>query len=95
MVLLLRLRQICSHPSLIQENGNAFVTAEELEEHSKDAEGSTHPDLIRARRTLGPEFVAKMKARFKETVLKRMAAEKESTDATVEDEECPICFDGK
>lgn len=106
-MLLLRLRQICSHPSLIQEDGVAFVHPDEA--HVKP-EFAT--ELTRARRIVSPEFVAKMKEKFKQQALGRMEVEKkvdnilafvrcllnpaslpQSTNATIEEEDCPICFD--
>ena len=72
-MLLLRLRQICSHPSLIQEDGVAFVHPDEVD--SSKAELAT--ELSRARRLVSHEFVTKMKEKFREMTLKRMAAEKE------------------
>ena len=72
-MLLLRLRQICSHPSLIQEDGVAFVHPDDVD--SSKAELAT--ELSRARRLVSPEFVTKMKEKFREMTLKRMAAEKE------------------
>jgi SNF2 family DNA or RNA helicase len=77
-VLLLRLRQICSHPSLIQEGRAAFVAPEEVDDDFKP-ELST--DLTRARRLVSPEFVTKMKQKFKEAVLERIKAEKEVCSA--------------
>ena len=72
-MLLLRLRQICSHPSLIQEDGVAFVHPDDVD--SSKAELAT--ELSRARRLVSHEFVTKMKEKFREMTLKRMAAEKE------------------
>ncbi|KAL1744579.1 SNF2 family N-terminal domain-containing protein [Schizophyllum fasciatum] len=89
LVLLLRLRQCCVHPCLIQEDMNAFVSA--FEAAVQDPEIAT--ELNRALRREGAEFVQKVKDSRKEVVRARMAAEKESEDATVEQEECPICFD--
>ncbi|KAL0958396.1 hypothetical protein HGRIS_000537 [Hohenbuehelia grisea] len=89
LVLLLRLRQICSHPSLIQEDGSAFVHPDELDNDKAEV----RQELSRARYLVSIEFVAKVKTQFKEAALKRIEAEKESADATVEDEECPICLD--
>ncbi|KAL1695226.1 SNF2 family N-terminal domain-containing protein [Schizophyllum commune] len=89
LVLLLRLRQCCVHPCLIQEDMNAFVSA--VEAAVDDPEVAT--ELNRALRKEGAEFVQKVKDKRKEVALARMAAEKESEDATVEPEECPICFD--
>ncbi|KAL1667297.1 SNF2 family N-terminal domain-containing protein [Schizophyllum commune] len=89
LVLLLRLRQCCVHPCLIQEDMNAFVSA--IEAAVDDPEIAT--ELNRALRKEGAEFVQKVKDKRKEVAKARMAAEKESEDATVEPEECPICFD--
>ncbi|EKM56552.1 uncharacterized protein PHACADRAFT_207772 [Phanerochaete carnosa HHB-10118-sp] len=90
LVLLLRLRQICSHPSLIQEEGVAFVANDDEET------GAKYTELVRAERIMGAEFVSRMQAKFKQAMLDRMAAEKASADATLEgdDFECPVCFDG-
>ncbi|KIK70117.1 hypothetical protein GYMLUDRAFT_255303 [Collybiopsis luxurians FD-317 M1] len=85
LVLLLRLRQCCVHPSLIQEEGVAFVAADEVDDAGKV--------LKRARDLVSDEFVRKLKAKFLEQALSRMRAEKESQDATIETEECPICYD--
>lgn len=90
LVLLLRLRQICAHPSLIQEDGAAYMAPGEVDDDSA-AELST--ELTRARRLVSLEFVIAMKSKFKASALQRMEAEKESADAVAEDEECPICFD--
>lgn len=70
LVLLLRLRQICSHPSLIQEEGVAFI-ADDNEEA-----GAKHTELVRAERILGVEFVRRMRAKYKQVMLDRIAAEK-------------------
>ncbi|KAG5653742.1 hypothetical protein H0H81_010999, partial [Sphagnurus paluster] len=91
LVLLLRLRQICSHPSLIQEGAAAFISPHEVLED--DEEPYSGRELARASHLVSPEFVTKMKAKFKASTLQRMEAEKASMDAAVDDEECPICFD--
>ncbi|KAL4260457.1 SNF2/RAD54 helicase family protein [Pleurotus pulmonarius] len=89
LVLLLRLRQICAHPILIQEDGDGFVHPDEVD----DDKPEVRTELTRARYLVSMQFVDGLKAKFKEAALKRIAAEKESVDAIVEDEECPICFD--
>lgn len=73
LVLLLRLRQCCVHPCLIQEDMNAFVSA--IEAAVDDPEIAT--ELNRALRKEGAEFVQKVKDRRKEVAKARMAAEKE------------------
>ncbi|KAF9071904.1 SNF2 family N-terminal domain-containing protein [Rhodocollybia butyracea] len=87
LVLLLRLRQICAHPALIQEDGVAFVAADELDD--------TGRVLKKARDLVSAEFVTKLKTKFRVAALERIQAEKESEDATFEDDDCmcPICFD--
>ena len=74
-MLLLRLRQICSHPSLIQEDGVAFVHPDEA--HVKP-EFAT--ELTRARRLVSPEFVTKMKEKFERQALVRMEMEKQASN---------------
>lgn len=69
LVLLLRLRQCCSHPALIQEEGVAFVAPDELDDAGRV--------LKRARDLVSPEFVANLKAKFKAIALERIEAEKE------------------
>ncbi|KAF4616900.1 hypothetical protein D9613_008762 [Agrocybe pediades] len=88
LVLLLRLRQICSHPSLIQEEGVAFVSHDD-----EDVQTVFATELTRATRLVSAEFVARMKARFLQDVRDRMEREKLSADATIEEDDCPICFD--
>ncbi|KAJ7149019.1 P-loop containing nucleoside triphosphate hydrolase protein [Mycena crocata] len=88
LVLLLRLRQLCSHPALIQENGSHFLAPDEMDEPEEHRD-----ELGRARAVMGPEFVKKMKEKFKESALARIEAEKESPDAAADVDDCPICFD--
>ncbi|ESK90272.1 snf2 superfamily protein [Moniliophthora roreri MCA 2997] len=91
LVLLLRLRQVCNHPCLIQEQGDAFVLLDEFDNESRPAE--VRRELARARDLVSPQFVVQLKERFKHEALKRIEAEKESEDAALEDEDCPICYD--
>lgn len=70
-MLLLRLRQICSHPSLIQEDGVAFVHPDEAEVQPEFA-----TELTRAKRLVSPEFVTKMKEKFLNAVRVRMERER-------------------
>jgi SNF2 family DNA or RNA helicase len=74
--MLLRLRQLCCHPSLIQEGGLPFILSGEME--GKDHEPvELSTELSRARRLVSQEFVATMKEKFKQAALARIAAEKE------------------
>lgn len=88
--MLLRLRQLCSHPSLIQDDKTAYLITgdgdDELTQESKD-------ELLRAQKLLGVNFVAKMKNQRLEIAQQRIEAEKDNIDATVEEEECAICLD--
>ncbi|KAJ7039861.1 SNF2 superfamily protein [Mycena alexandri] len=88
LVMLLRLRQLCSHPALIQENGTYFLAPDEVDEPEEYRD-----ELARAREIMPVDFVKNMKAKFKEATLRRMEAEQESQDATAEVDDCPICFD--
>ncbi|KAG1726392.1 P-loop containing nucleoside triphosphate hydrolase protein [Suillus lakei] len=88
LVMLLRLRQVCSHPALIQETSEALVAADQLV-GGLDLKA----ELARAARLVSSEFVTKLKAKYLQCALARIQAEKESLDATAEGEECPICMD--
>ncbi|KAF8512668.1 SNF2 family N-terminal domain-containing protein [Hysterangium stoloniferum] len=89
LVLLLRLRQLCSHPCLIQEGGDAFIRPGDG--HAVKHEVQT--ELSRAVVLAGQKFVDDTKAKLKDIALRRMFEEKASADASVEEEDCPICFD--
>ncbi|KAI5120898.1 hypothetical protein M0805_002998 [Coniferiporia weirii] len=88
LVLLLRLRQVCSHTSLITEQDGVIID-EDLENSGVDK----RDELILAQTRLGRDFVNKIRSKLKNIALERMAAELQSVDASVENEECPICFD--
>ncbi|KAG7091955.1 hypothetical protein E1B28_008344 [Marasmius oreades] len=90
LVLLLRLRQICSHPCLIQEDGGAFIMPDEIE---NDSRPMVRKELARARDLVSQAFVIKLKERFKHEALERIKAEKECAEEATVSEECPICFD--
>lgn len=71
LVMLLRLRQICSHPALIQESdGVHLMQADDDDKEQKD-------ELYRASRLVGPVFVDQMKAKLLRSMAERMAKEKE------------------
>lgn len=63
------------------------------DEDDENVAPESREELSRARELVGTEFVAKMKQKLKELTLRRVEAEKESVDAVVEDDECPICMD--
>ena len=71
LVLLLRLRQICTHTSLITEEDGVIID-DELENMDEDK----RDDVIKAHSELGREFVDKLKKKLKNIALERMAAEK-------------------
>lgn len=66
LVLLLRLRQICNHPALITKR-----------EDDLEAAGRTRAEaeVERARKSFGPEFVAKVRAKIQELETERMEIE--------------------
>lgn len=72
LVLLLRLRQICSHPSLIAEDASALVSPEEAKQGVKLVFSS---ELTRASRLVSEEFVVKMKEKIKNQTLARARPE--------------------
>jgi hypothetical protein len=74
LVLLLRLRQICAHPSLIQEDGVSYIAPDELDD--EDRRPDAREELARARQLVSPEFVTKIKETLKQQALLRIAAEK-------------------
>ncbi|KAF7800359.1 hypothetical protein EIP86_011609 [Pleurotus ostreatoroseus] len=78
-----------SRPEPLPFSGAAFVNPGETEENS-----TNHTELSRAQRSMGIDFVLRMKEKFKRLAQERMQAEK-SPDSTPEGEdyECPICFD--
>ena len=79
LILLLRLRQICSHTSLIAESEGQHVINEDITE---EAFANTN-DLKRAISHEGPEYVARLKALRKEKALTLMKAEKNKVSLTL------------
>jgi SNF2 family DNA or RNA helicase len=73
LVLLLRLRQICSHASLITEEGIAYVQPHEADDDFKIEFAN---ELTRARRLVSDDFVTKMKEKFKREASARIEAER-------------------
>jgi SNF2 family DNA or RNA helicase len=70
--MLLRLRQVCSHPALIQETSDALVAADQLiDGHDLKAE------LARAARLVSTDFVRKLKEKYFQDASARIQAEKE------------------
>ena len=71
LVMLLRLRQICSHTSLITEEEDVIVDddIENTTEENRD-------EVIHAQTVVGREFVTKLKTKLKEIWLGRMKAGK-------------------
>ena len=70
--MLLRLRQLCNHPCLIQENGESKRVMDGFD-GSRSA--GDKDELSRAAKLLSPNFVARIKHQRKELALARMAAE--------------------
>lgn len=75
LVLLLRLRQICCHPCLIQEDGVTYIGPDEV--NDEDMNPDVRDELARARELVSSAFVSKMREKLKDSALRRMSAEKE------------------
>ena len=73
LVMLLRLRQICSHTSLITEEENVII--DDGADNTCDAKHKD--DAVRAETLLGREFVVKIKEKLLKSARDRMAAEKD------------------
>ncbi|GAA6004431.1 hypothetical protein JCM10207_000724 [Rhodosporidiobolus poonsookiae] len=84
LVLLLRLRQVCFHPSLVADAEQTLARKEEAKEELKTT-------LERAIDQLSYAVVNKIKKTRLQTALDRMKAEKEGTECT--DDECPVCME--
>ncbi|KAG8849716.1 hypothetical protein FRB96_000656 [Tulasnella sp. 330] len=91
LVLLLRLRQCCVHPSLIAEFEDAFLKDGEVRDSGEDANLAN--EIMRARSKMGDMWVDDVKDAFKRIVLERMEEEKNSPDDAAVSDECPICFE--
>ena len=72
VLVLLHLCQICSHPSLIQEDGIAFVDPNKAHMNPEFATELTHTQHL-----VLPEFVDKLKEKFKVSALMCIQAKKE------------------
>ena len=72
-MLLLRLRQICSHPCLIQEDVAAFVSADE----DTDVKAEVASEVSRAHKLMSAGWVEEVKRRLKDRMIARIEAEKE------------------
>ena len=81
LVLLLRLRQICTHTSLITEQDGVIID-DELENMDEDK----RDDVIKAHSELGREFVDKLKKKLRDIALERMAAEKKVVSSIISGE---------
>jgi hypothetical protein len=71
--MLLRLRQVCSHPALIQETSDALVAADQLIDGHHDLKA----ELARAARLVSTDFVRKLKEKYFQDASARIQAEKE------------------
>ncbi|KAI0089494.1 SNF2 family N-terminal domain-containing protein [Irpex rosettiformis] len=94
LALLFRLRQICSHPALITQDGYAFIRrGEEADDSDRNAQ------LMKVERVAGQQFVRKMKFKCREAAQARIAAKQQLADGNdapaSEDDNvvCSICLD--
>ncbi|KAM0748722.1 hypothetical protein T439DRAFT_71167 [Meredithblackwellia eburnea MCA 4105] len=86
LVMLLRLRQLCLHPSLIASG------SEDLEQAVEDSK-AREVDVERAKRVLGGANVARLKKKLLDRTVLRMKAEKRGEEVDDEDGDCPICME--
>lgn len=70
--MLLRLRQICVHPALIQETCDTLIASDEIE-----AGHDWIVEQTRAAQLVSTDFVLKMRVKYKEAAMARVRAEKE------------------
>lgn len=64
------LREVCSHAALITRDGYAFIRpGEEADESNRNEE------IMRAEQVAGPDFVLRMRERYKKAALARVAAQ--------------------
>lgn len=71
--MLLRLRQVCSHTSLITEDDSENVI---IVDEDGDDTINKKEELFHIQTMLGREFVSKLRQKLKDLALERMAAEK-------------------
>ncbi|KDQ15470.1 hypothetical protein BOTBODRAFT_31794 [Botryobasidium botryosum FD-172 SS1] len=90
LVMLLRLRQVCSHPRLITAQQGGLIDGADVHvvvDSTEAAEGRKKAD-----QELGSQFTARMKERFRARYRERVVAEQNgSAEAEDPDAECPIC----
>ncbi|GAA5925394.1 hypothetical protein JCM10213_008780 [Rhodosporidiobolus nylandii] len=84
LVMILRLRQVCFHPSLVAD---AEQTAAQAELDKEALLG----EVERAEKQVGRDFVRKVKERLLNETLDRMRAEKAGGE--VAEPECPVCLE--
>ncbi|GJN91484.1 hypothetical protein Rhopal_004507-T1 [Rhodotorula paludigena] len=85
LVLLLRLRQVCFHPSLIADTEETLARKEE-------AKGKLKEELARAKKDVGADFVKKIRKARLDAAVERCQAERKGDDASAIDE-CSICME--
>ncbi|KLO18694.1 hypothetical protein SCHPADRAFT_106669 [Schizopora paradoxa] len=86
LVMILRLRQLCGHPFLVTER------SEDGEDANKPMDGKTREsELERATRLMDAGKFQNVQDKFRDRVNNRLRAE--ATQAEIEHEECPVCFE--
>ena len=89
--MLLRLRQICVHPALIQESCEALVASNEL-----TSKRDLQAERARAARLVSIQFVSKLMTQYKEAAMARVLAEREVSEdclvrTLVDTTLCSVC----
>ncbi|CAD6573847.1 MAG: hypothetical protein CYPHOPRED_005227 [Cyphobasidiales sp. Tagirdzhanova-0007] len=88
LVMLLRLRQICGHPSLIASDYKEAAFEDPDAERKRRIEAYNKAVLL-----LGKELVEKIKASRIGKAIARMQAEKTGEEVDLRDDECDICYE--
>ncbi|KAF8588075.1 hypothetical protein K439DRAFT_703082 [Ramaria rubella] len=83
LVLILRLRQVCGHPSLMLGLKDALDDPTKMPQHEKDKE------IARARQEFGRQFIDNMKNKFRKRAMKR-----DEVGNDDDEEYCHGCKDG-
>ncbi|KAF8327231.1 P-loop containing nucleoside triphosphate hydrolase protein [Cantharellus anzutake] len=92
LIMLLRLRQICVHPCLIEQYADAFRTPEEMPKDLRN-------ELQRASREQGVDFVERItqmiarEAEARLLALRTTSDHQESEDVPIAEESCPVCYE--
>ncbi|KZT61690.1 hypothetical protein CALCODRAFT_490930, partial [Calocera cornea HHB12733] len=88
LVLILRLKQLCCHPSLIQEQND-----DQIMRTAGDDDKELSDEANRAVQLMGAAWVDQLKAKLFTVMAERVKTEQRSLDEEVDNDVCPVCFD--